>query len=136
MNSTTPDGAALAQIPVRFAAAWNRKDAEATFADYADDADFVNVFGAWWHGKERFAKEHADRFATIFAGNVLEFTQTSVREIPPNAAVIHAVWTLVGNRTPAGGAAPDRTGILVFVAERRGDRWLVVASQNTDISKM
>jgi len=133
MHLSALDRSALAQIPFRFAEAWNSKDVEAVFADYAQDADFVNVFGAWWHGKERFVKEHADRFATVFARNVIAFTETSIRELPPNAAVVHGVWTLVGNQTPAGDPAPDRTGILIFVAERREDRWLVVASQNTDI---
>lgn len=130
---SSADRETLMQIPARFANGWNRKDVDVAFADYADDADFVNVFGLWWHGKERFVKEHADRFATVFRTSTLSFNQLSVRDIPPNAAVIHGKWVLTGLRTPDGNAAPDRSGILVFAAERRSDGWKIVASQNTDI---
>ena len=127
------DRETLAQIPAQFESGWNRKDVDAAFADYADDADFVNVFGLWWHGKEQFVKEHADRFGSIFRDTRLSFNQVSVRDIPPNAAVIHGKWALTGLHGPDGSAAPDRTGILVFVAEKRPDGWKIVASQNTDI---
>jgi len=134
MDTTSPTSAnAVSLIPRRFAEAWNRKDVPAVFADYAEDADFINVFGMWWHGKERFVKEHADRFATIFARSTIAFTDVKVREIPPNAAVVHGIWSLTGLRTPDGAAAKDRTGILVFMLEKRADGWRVVASQNTDI---
>lgn len=124
----------LGQIPQRFAQAWNRKDVDAVFADYADDADFVNVLGAWWRGKARMVKEHADRFAGVFAGSTLTFGDVAVRELPPHAAVVHGVWTMKGHQSPDGRWAPVRAGILVFMMHKREGSWKVVASQNTDIA--
>lgn len=130
------DRKTLEQIPARFADAWNRKDAGAAFADYAEDADFVNVLGTWWRGRERIVKEHADRFTTIFAGSILNIDDVKVRDIAPNAAVVHAVWTMKGHAAdPTGRWDTVRTGILIFMVAKRGDHWKIVASQNTDIVK-
>jgi uncharacterized protein (TIGR02246 family) len=123
----------LSQIPTRFAAAWNRKDVDGVFADYADDADFVNVAGMWWHGKPRFVQEHADRFATVFAQSTLTFIDAKVRDVAAGVAIVHGIWTMTGHRKPDGTPGNDRSGILMFVVEKRAEGWKVVASQNTDI---
>lgn len=130
---TMTDRDVLRQIPARFVQGWNRKNVEEVFADFADDAEFVNVFGARWSGKERIIKEHADRFRTMFASSALLIRDVTVREIPPNAAVIYALWSMKGHQSPDGHWAPVRNGIILFVAERRDEGWRIVASQNTDI---
>jgi uncharacterized protein (TIGR02246 family) len=110
MTLTRAERQELTEIPLRFAQAWNRKDVDAVFADYADDADFVNVAGIWWQGKHRFVKEHADRFPTVFAASTLSIIDVKVRDIPPNAAVVHGAWWMRGHRKPDGRPAPIARG--------------------------
>ena len=57
----------------------------------------------------------------------------SSREIGPDAAVVHAAWTLTGQITPTGETAGDRSGVLSFTLTRQNDgHWLAVSAQNTD----
>ena len=127
------DREVLESIPKRFADAWNRHDVEAVFADYEDDAEFVNVLGMRWRGKERFVQEHANRFATIFANSLLIFREVSIRELTSHAAVVHGIWTMKGHQDPQGRWAPVRSGVLVFVARKIAGDWKIAVSQNTDI---
>lgn len=43
----------------RWEDAWNNADAEALAGLFAEDADFVNVVGLWWHDRERIREAHA-----------------------------------------------------------------------------
>lgn len=121
------------EVAAGFAAAWDRGDADAIAALFTADADFVNVVGFWWTRREQIRHNHAYGFDHIFPGSSMTIETMRVRDLG-DTAVVHARWRIAGQRAPAGGAAGDRRGILVFVTQRQGDgTWLAVAAQNTDI---
>lgn len=136
-----------------FAEAWDRGDAEAIAALFAEDADFVNVVGFWWTRREQIRHNHAYGFEHIFPGSTMTLEQVRVRNLG-DTAVVHARWRIGGQRMPSHGdffpprpgdgsasvpveptgRAGERRGILTFVVHRTGDgSWLAVAAQNTDI---
>ena len=121
----------LEQFPARFAKAWNAKDAQALFADFIDDADFVDASGVRRRGTQDCIREYAARFADGFCDSTLTFLDVRVRALGTRAAVISAYWVLRGHQDPAGHWAPARTGILLCVAQRLKEGWKIVASQNT-----
>jgi hypothetical protein len=43
---------------------WNRHDMKSFGGLFADDAQFVNVIGLWWHGRAEIQKEHEALHAT------------------------------------------------------------------------
>ena len=47
------DEATLRQMVAAQAEAWNRGDATAWSKDFAADADFVNIFGMVFHGRQQ-----------------------------------------------------------------------------------
>jgi hypothetical protein len=47
------DEAAIRQVQVQQAEAWNRHDAPAYAALFSEDGDVVNVVGWWWKGRPR-----------------------------------------------------------------------------------
>lgn len=47
------------------AEAWNRHDAKAWSASFADDADFVNVLGMLFQGRAEIERRHAELFRSI-----------------------------------------------------------------------
>lgn len=117
-----------------FAAAWNRGDADALAALFADDADFVNVVGLWWTRREQVRHNHAFGFARIFPGSTMTLDRVRVRRLGDDVAVVHAQWRVHGQTDPGGAPADDRRGVFSFVTERRPDgTWLAVSAQNTDI---
>lgn len=126
--------ALVSQLPHRFAWAWNQHDMDAAFADFDDDADFVNVHGVRLHGFEEIVAAHEALHRTIFAHSELTIDDVRLRLITIDSAYVHADWTMRGHAT-GPGASPDwedvRHGTLIFVVARQGSSWRVFAAQNT-----
>jgi uncharacterized protein (TIGR02246 family) len=133
MNQQAYDEVGVRAVVRGFEDAWNRHDMEAFAKLFATDADFVNVFGARWIGREVIKQHHAGVHATIFRASLLRVGDTTVRFLTPDAATARSVWQLAGLSSKDGKPAPTRTGILTHVLERIDGHWLIALSQNTDI---
>ena len=116
-----------------FEAAWNHHDMNALAMLFARDADFVNIFGVRWIGREAIKQAHAAAHATVFKTSTLKIGDTTIRFLKPDVATARSVWSLAGMTAENGRVAATRTGILTHVLERTDEHWLIVASQNTDI---
>ena len=130
----------------RFAEAWNRHDMDAFGALFARDADFVNVTGQLWKGREEIQRRHAYTHGAIlreavpealpanygiFKSSTYHFDRIDVRLLGPNLAIAHGAWTM---RDDARTAEPRR-GMMTFTLTRDGDDWLYEAVQNTEINR-
>ena len=118
-----------------FEDAWNRHDMHALAALFSTDADFVNVVGMRWVGRDAIEQHHAASHATIFKASTLKIGDTTVRFLKPDIATARSNWTLSGMTSANGQVAPTRTGILTHVLEKIDGHWVIVLSQNTDIAK-
>ena len=114
--------------------AWNRHDMDAFAMLFATDADFVNVVGMRWVGRDAIKQHHAASHATIFRSSTLKIGDTTVHFLTADIATARSVWTLSGITSEAGQPA-IRTGILTHVLQRIDGHWLIVLTQNTDIAK-
>ncbi len=120
-------------IPRHFADAWNAGDAAALAGLFAEDAEFVNVVGLWWHDRADIEKAHDYGLGTFFRGSNLSIRGTKIKLVGPDAATVHVRWRLSGQLGKDGKPLDDRTTIMMFVAERMESGWHVVAAQNTDV---
>ena len=133
------------QVLSSFAEAWNHHDMEAFGRLFAPDADFVNVAGDWWKGRQAIQLHHAYSHGTIpadtpgqpllyfgiFKTSTLRFTQIDVRFLRKDVAVAHASCELLGvARTPN-----PRHGLITFVLTWQDGAWLIAAAQNTEINR-
>ena len=133
------------QVVSGFAETWNRHDMEAFGRLFAPDADFVNVAGDWWKGRQAIQMHHAYshgtipadtqgeplRYYGIFKISTLRFTQIDVRFLRKDVAVAHASCELLGDaRTPN-----PRHTLITFVLTRQDGAWLIAAAQNTEINR-
>jgi uncharacterized protein (TIGR02246 family) len=135
MDQPTSDEVGVNAVVHGFEDAWNRHDMDAFAKLFATDADFVNVVGMQWVGREAIKHHHAASHATIFKTSTLTIGDTTVRFLKPDVAIARSAWTLSGMTSENGQMAPMRTGILTHVLLRTDGHWLIVASQNTDIAK-
>jgi uncharacterized protein (TIGR02246 family) len=128
------DSAAVTEVVNGFATAWNHHDANALANLYMTDADFVNVIGLWWHGREEIRTQHQ----RLHEGRMKNTTLTSetpvVRMLSPTVAIAHVKWELHGD-TGAPGSKPSdvRRGIIVDVLVKHAGVWRIATTQNTDI---
>jgi uncharacterized protein (TIGR02246 family) len=122
------DSAALADVVRRLESAWNAMDAAAFAADFADDADFVNVRGEHFRGRPAIAGGHAGIFATIYAGSVNQYTVEVARLLRPDVALVHVYARLEVPQGPLAGRHPARFSI-VLTREPAG--WRIASFHNT-----
>jgi len=130
MATTESDICAVGEEVV---AAWNTHDMSRFSHLFCEDADFVNVYGSWWTGRERIEAEHVSTHATVFRRSRLSAKEMRVRFLSPQVVSLHMLWELTGLALPSGQGLPDRKGILVYVMVKEAGRWRIAVGQNTDI---
>lgn len=115
-------------------AAWNSHDMSRFAACFAADADFVNVAGAWWRGREEIEEKHAASHADRFKNSAMRLELAAFKEISPGVGVMHVRWQLEGH----GESGPRRTtdtrrGIWSWTVREHGGKLEIVSSHNTDV---
>lgn len=123
----------IANVILAFSDCWNRHDMEAFAQLFAEDAEFVNVVGLWWKGREEIKCAHVATHTTIFKYSRLMINKSAVRFVTRDVAIARSSWKLTGHRSPAGEALPERKGILMNLVVRTSGKWEIIDSQNTDI---
>ncbi len=125
--------AAPEEFGAAFVAAWMARDASALAGLFAEDADFVNVVGLWWHDRHAIEQAHRHGFDNFFARSRLIRGKARTRMLGPDVAVIHQRLILTGQTAPDGTPASRRTTILAAVLKREAKGWIAVAAQNTEV---
>jgi uncharacterized protein (TIGR02246 family) len=113
--------------------AWNAHDMRRFAACFAADADFVNVGGWWWRGRDEIERMHTVLHRTIFRDSRMQMSLAAVREVGPELVVVHVKWRMTGHTV--GGVrqtADDREGIWSWVIRHDDGRATIVSSHNTD----
>lgn len=122
------------EIPALFVQAWMKRDANMLASLFAEDAEFVNVVGLWWHNRKDIEKAHAYGFEKIFPHSDLVLRKTTVKYLSKDIAVVHARMRLK-NQAPKGEVETPslRQNIFSFVVQKQEGSWICVSAHNTDI---
>ena len=125
------DDAELRGLYTRLMDGWNRENAEAFAAPFADDCDFIAFDGVRFRSRDELVRFHGPLFKTHLRGMRLVGDVTGVRFLGDDVAVVHARGETIlrGRSTPA----PERDSIQTLVAVRRDGVWQLVAFQNTRV---
>ncbi|WP_033342710.1 SgcJ/EcaC family oxidoreductase [Catenuloplanes japonicus] len=120
---------AMRAIPARLVAAWNDGDATAFFADFADDADFVEFEGTVLKGRTTLIETQQPIFDTVMKGSRLERSEV------PFARIVASGWGVVHHRVgiqmPGEETPPPHRYVMQLLAlVWQNDRWEVAALQN------
>ena len=129
--AASEDDAAIRQLQIAQADAWNRHDAAAYAALFTEAGDCVNVLGWWWKGRAEIEKQLSAAFAFVFHESRLTITETTIRHLTPAIAVAHVRWTMSGAKTPPGMPEP-KEGIQTQVLQKAAGHWLIQSFQNTN----
>jgi uncharacterized protein (TIGR02246 family) len=125
--------AAVTQVVQAFSDCWNRHDMTAFARLFAPDAEFVNVVGLWWKGRDEIEKAHEFTHATMFRKSRLTIADLSIRFPLASIAIARSRWVLEGHVSPEDAPLPARKGVLLNVLQRGPAGWSIIDSQNTDI---
>jgi len=124
---------AIQAVVGAFKDAWNQHDVPTLAALFTEQGDFVNGIGVWAQGREAFQEAMTRYHTTMFRSTHLEPTVAGIRFIRPDVAIVHATWSMTGERGINDRPIADRTGLITMVMAQEGDGWKIAAFQNTDI---
>jgi uncharacterized protein (TIGR02246 family) len=129
----TADEGAIQDILKQLEIAWNGYDSVSVAALFAEDANFIQIFGGQLDGRTAIEASHRHIFNTIYRGSHASFVLRSIRFVRPDVAIVFArarVNFTEGNETREIETRPT----LIVVKEEA--KWQIVAFQNTRISEM
>lgn len=109
---------------------WNHHDIKAMAELFTEDADFVNVLGMRFRSRDEIEMAHADLHKERFAQTEIRQLESSVKYLSSDVALAHVRWEMTGDRATNGKI---RRGTMTHVLVRKGGRWYLRATQNTDI---
>ena len=118
----------IREIYHRILDGWNRRDATAFAAPFADDGEVIGFDGSQTTGRERITAEMqrilSDHATGSYVGKI-----RGVRMIGAQAALLRAMAGVV----PAGQSDldPKLNAVQALIAEQREGRWQVIFYQNT-----
>ena len=108
------DTEAVRKVVEGFATAWKRHDMDAFGKLFAPDAEFVNVGGAFWKGRQEIQIRHAwshgaipgiapsngtysAKYYGIFKDSTMKFNAVDIRFLGKDVALAHVKWQLFGD---------------------------------------
>ena len=115
--------------------AWNGSDMSAAVGLFSEDADFINVRGSHWHGRQQIESEHAQRHRLQLKDSVFSARDVRVQKIGADVALVHVGWTIRGDHDQDGTLRQPRQGLFTWVMLKDpGGRWWIRAAHNTHVA--
>ena len=111
-------------------ARWNRKDAEAFAAMFAEDADFTDVLGQTAHGRAEIAAQHTFPFTRTLRSAVLSADHVAARTCGTDTLVVRVHWTMTGPLAFDDSPLPDMQGKMQVVIQHGERGWQIVSVLN------
>ena len=135
-TAPSTDVAAIHQVLDRLTDAWNRHDMDAYVAELTPDADWVNVVGMHWSGRDTVRRAHAAFHKGMFAHSRMTPPQmVEVRLLAPDVALVVFVSRIEGvGLTPGGTPYPTDGAIMTMVLLKTAEGWRIAHAHNTNIN--
>ena len=100
---------------------------------FTQDADFVNVNGAWLKGAADIESGRRTAFDTRLKNAHTRSLEVRIRFIRPDVAIAHVTSETTGIATADGRELPPQKELNIRVLTREDGRWLVAAFHNTPL---
>lgn len=127
----------IQKIIENYTDSWNNRQGFGFGDGFAANADFVNIFGMKFTGRDEIEKRHIDIIQGVFNGSTLSIEKTQFREVQPGLVVANVYWALDGFRLPNSDLPSDlRHGIFTQIFIQNNGKWEITASQNTLMPKI
>lgn len=127
------DEQVIQEILQQIESAWNHYDSVSLAAVFAEDANFIHIFGGQLDGQAAIEAAHQNIFETLYKGSHASFLLRSIRFLRPDVAVVFARAHV---KFKEGNEAREMEIHPTLVAPKDQEKWQIVAFQNTKISEV
>jgi uncharacterized protein (TIGR02246 family) len=121
------------QVLGRLDAAWNAADGRAFAAEFAADADLINLFGGYYHGRPDIGTRMQSIFDTIFKGSRHRERILELSHFISDDALL--VVSSAHVDVPAGPMAPELHSRQTFLLRPEDGVWRIAHWHNTLIKQ-
>ena len=113
--------------------AWNTHDMKLLATLFRDDAEFINVVGMHWRGRDAIVKAHAIFHEIMFKD--CRFKTDSIETRPLGSDHAIAMWTATQDSytTPSGQVVPKGQFKLSLILTKGSEGWRIVHGHNVRI---
>ena len=129
----TKDEGAIQDILKQLETAWNAYDSVSFAAAFAEEADFIQIFGGQLDGWPAIEASHRHIFDTIYKGSHASFALRSIRFVRPDVAIVFSQAQVNFHEGKEAREIKTRPTLIVVKQEAT---WQIVAFQNTKISEV
>lgn len=128
----TADSQTIHQIIEHFPNAWNNDKGRGFADNYAEDADFVNIYGMVFAGKQEIEIRHIKILETFLKDSIFETVDFKLREAAPGLVIAHVYWKVSHIQKPGAHSADETMkGVFTHTLLKNQDKWEIIATQNT-----
>ena len=136
MVLSADDESAIHEVASAWERAWNRHDMRALSRLFTIDADFVNVFGAHWRGRQEIEVRHQERHDTRFKQTHWHTREVHATALSSDVAIAHIDWDRTGDLDVEGQPKGPIQGVFTWILVKHGKDWMIRAAQNTNVVPM
>ena len=128
-EGSASDEEAIRKVMADYDGTWNQHDVKAHAQLFTEDADFVDVVGAYLKGRSEIERQHTEMHTGQYKDSHMTTISVAVRFLRPDVAVVHRAAELVSGR-----GSVKRRMFVTGVMTKQDNRWLIAAAQNTQRS--
>lgn len=129
----TADEQVIQGIVQQIETSWNRYDSISLAAVFAEDANFIHIFGLQLDGRASIEAAHRQIFETIYRGSHASFAVRNIRFLRPDVAV---VFCRAHVKFKEGNEAREIETRPTLIVVKEQDEWQIVMFQNTKTSEI
>ena len=123
---------AIRRVVEELVGAWNRGDGASFSRLFAENADYVTASGVRLAGRDQIRNALFTRTPISTEADQVSLVTESVKILGEGVAVILCAWQMGPGGAPQIHESSVRTGFVTVVMQGEGDRWRIIALQNTD----
>jgi uncharacterized protein (TIGR02246 family) len=113
--------------------AWNAHDMKAYGKLFREDAEFINVVGMHWRGRDAIIVAHTAFHETLFKNHTIKTDDVEVRSLGSGHAIAVVTTTNDAFTTPAGEVIPKRQNRQTYVLVKDPDGWTIAHAHNVPV---
>lgn len=132
-NASAEDKAEIEEVVQRFEEIWNSHRIAELGTLLTEDAEWINVVGMWWRGREDVVKAHEALHAGMFREVSTHSTSREIREIVPGVVIVTVTATMGDFETPDGRQMSGIVDRLTLVMVKKDGEWRITSGHNTTI---
>ena len=123
----------IEEVIQRFEDVWNSHRIAELGKLLTEDAEWINVVGMWWRGKENVVKAVEILHAGMFREVNTRLANREIREIAPGVVIVTVTQTMDEYETPDGRRMSGVVDRLTLVVVKKDGEWRITNGHNTTI---